>query len=69
MVLKSLINASYYGQPLGTQRPPPVSLGKAYHFSRVGLVKSTDLIFMCNSWLKANGIKRAGLSKGAKRQV
>lgn len=42
---------------------PPVYSGKAYRSTAVGLVKSTYLIFMWNSWLKANGIKRAGLSK------
>lgn len=43
--------------------PPSVYSGKAYPSTTVGLVKSTYLIFMWNSWLKASGIKRAGLSK------
>ena len=51
------------------QSPPLVLSGNAYHFRRVGLVKSTYLIFMCNSWPNANRIKKAGLSKGEKRQV
>lgn len=69
MVIQSLINAYYYGQSLNSVSPPPVYSGKAYHSTTVGLVKSTHLIFMWNSWMKANGIKRACLSKEENRQV
>ena len=69
MIVKYLIIIFHYGQPLNNPTSFSSILEKAYHSSRVSLVKSTCLIFMCNSWLKANGIKRAGVSNEENRQV
>ena len=69
MVIKYLITIFHYGRPLNNTTSFSSILEKAYHSSRVSLVESTCLIFMCNSWLKANGIKRAGVSNEENRQV